>query len=273
MISKFLIGEVAKKFNVSRPSLIYYDQIDLLKPSIIENNGYRYYTYEDIERLELILTLKESGLKLDDIKDFLSSPSHLCAIELLENQKEKVDQKIEQLEKTKKIIEKRIENITEYNGFEWYQDIKIEKKEKVKICKYRVNYNDRDPFTSSLRNLKTVLDNYPETYGAIASKFGVCISKENILNGEFYIFKYVFEYLKSDVPSPHVDELEASYYVCCLHYGPYHFTHNTLKKLLDFIEENNYKVNGNALVIPIHDIWAVHSEEDYITEIQIPVNI
>ena len=87
MKREFLIGEVAKSFGISRPALIYYDRIGLLTPSYTGPNGYRYYKYEDIDKLELILSLKECGLSLDEIKNFLSSPSHPEAVELLKNQK------------------------------------------------------------------------------------------------------------------------------------------------------------------------------------------
>ena len=87
MIGKIRIGEVAKYFNISKQTLIYYDRINLLKPSNCEENKYRYYTYDDTDKLELILMLKESGLELAAIRDYLESPTHEQGISLLTHQR------------------------------------------------------------------------------------------------------------------------------------------------------------------------------------------
>ena len=41
-------GEVAKLANLTIRTIRYYDQIDLLKPSKIDDNGYRLYTPSDL---------------------------------------------------------------------------------------------------------------------------------------------------------------------------------------------------------------------------------
>ena len=271
MEGKYIIGDVAKRFGITRPTLIYYDSINLLKPSVVELNGYRYYSYKDVEKLELILTLKESGLKLERIKNFLASPSHEEAIGLLDAQVQRVDEKIEQLMKTKKIIQNRIENIEAYEAFERYPEIRLVEMEERRICKVRVDYNDDEPFSSTLRKLKMILDEFPETYGAMASKFGVCVSEENMLNGEFYIFKYIFEFLETEILSSQVDILPAGTYMTCMHDGPYHFSHLTFKKMLAYNKDHQLAIKGDGLILPIHDVWAVDSEENYMTEFQIPV--
>ena len=51
MKNRFLIGEVSEYLGVSRDTLRYYDKDNILKPSIIGKNGYRYYTIEDIIKL------------------------------------------------------------------------------------------------------------------------------------------------------------------------------------------------------------------------------
>ena len=61
MKKKYKIGEVAKLFNISRRTLLHYDEIDLFKPIIIdENNGYRYYLEEQLMDLYFILDLKKA---------------------------------------------------------------------------------------------------------------------------------------------------------------------------------------------------------------------
>jgi DNA-binding transcriptional MerR regulator len=70
----FKIGEFSKIAQVSGRLLRYYDDIDLLKPQHTDPwTGYRYYTADQLPRLNRILALKELGLSLDQIKQLLKS--------------------------------------------------------------------------------------------------------------------------------------------------------------------------------------------------------
>ena len=60
-------GEFAKKASISIRTVRYYDKKGLLKPSLIDTNGYRLYTDKDFEKLQKILSLKYLGFSLDDI--------------------------------------------------------------------------------------------------------------------------------------------------------------------------------------------------------------
>lgn len=64
----YSIGKIAKEVNITIRTLRYYDEIKLLKPSHVSHSGYRYYTEEDILRLQRILTLKKLGFNLEQIK-------------------------------------------------------------------------------------------------------------------------------------------------------------------------------------------------------------
>lgn len=61
-------GSFAHKAKVSLRTIRYYDKIDLLKPTLVESNGRRYYTDEDFSKLQQILTFKMLGFSLDEIK-------------------------------------------------------------------------------------------------------------------------------------------------------------------------------------------------------------
>ena len=58
-------------FNLSRSTLLYYDSIDLLKPSERTESNYRLYSNEDSLRLERICTFRKAGISLDEIKQIL----------------------------------------------------------------------------------------------------------------------------------------------------------------------------------------------------------
>ncbi len=62
------IGEFARIGRVSIATLRHYDQYGLLKPSALDpDTGYRYYTLDQLARLNRILALKELGFPLDQI--------------------------------------------------------------------------------------------------------------------------------------------------------------------------------------------------------------
>jgi len=68
----FRIGLFAQVCRVSVVTLRYYDEIGLLKPSQVDTfTGYRYYTAEQIPRLQRIIAYKEMGLSLEAIAQLL----------------------------------------------------------------------------------------------------------------------------------------------------------------------------------------------------------
>ena len=70
----FKIGEFSKIAQVSGRLLRYYDDIELFKPQHTDPwTGYRYYTADQLPRLNRILALKELGLSLDQIKQLMES--------------------------------------------------------------------------------------------------------------------------------------------------------------------------------------------------------
>ena len=70
----YRIKELANMSGISIRTLHYYDQIDLLKPSRIEENGYRLYDEGAAGRLQQILFLKELDFPLSEIKRILDDP-------------------------------------------------------------------------------------------------------------------------------------------------------------------------------------------------------
>lgn len=68
----FRIGEFSKIAQVSGRLLRYYDEIGLLTPEVTDSEtGYRYYSARQLPQLNRILVLKELGLSLEQIAQFL----------------------------------------------------------------------------------------------------------------------------------------------------------------------------------------------------------
>ncbi|HVV70452.1 MAG TPA: MerR family transcriptional regulator [Verrucomicrobiae bacterium] len=69
----YSISKLARAAGLSRSTLLYYDRLDLLKPSGRTGSGYRSYSEQDRRRLERICYFRVAGLTLKDIRSVLSS--------------------------------------------------------------------------------------------------------------------------------------------------------------------------------------------------------
>ena len=84
----YTVGEVARLSGVTVRTLHHYDRIGLLPPSSRTDAGYRLYTAEDLERLQLILLYRELGGSLEEIATALASGRD--RLEVLQSQRERL---------------------------------------------------------------------------------------------------------------------------------------------------------------------------------------
>ncbi|QOS77075.1 MerR family transcriptional regulator [Paenibacillus sp. JNUCC31] len=63
----FTVKDIIQITGITKRALHYYDRTDLLKPSKVEGNGYRYYDQEALGNLQMILLFKEMNFSLKDI--------------------------------------------------------------------------------------------------------------------------------------------------------------------------------------------------------------
>ncbi|MGE4262870.1 MAG: MerR family transcriptional regulator [Desulfovibrio sp.] len=68
------VGRLARRFGLSRSTLLYYDRIGLLRPAARGDGEYRTYGPEEVERLERICRYREAGLALQAIRVVLDAP-------------------------------------------------------------------------------------------------------------------------------------------------------------------------------------------------------
>jgi DNA-binding transcriptional MerR regulator len=73
---KWKTGELAKLTGLTIRTLRYYDQIELFSPSEYSEAGYRLYNATDLSQLQQILSLKDLGLTLEEIKSILADDTY-----------------------------------------------------------------------------------------------------------------------------------------------------------------------------------------------------
>ncbi|MGE5224066.1 MAG: MerR family transcriptional regulator [Omnitrophica WOR_2 bacterium] len=127
----FTVKKLAQLAGISRRTLHYYDEIGLLKPSRIGNNGYRYYGEEALLRLQQILLYRELDLPLENIKEIMEGPD-FDVLSALENHKEKLSQRILQLELLINTVDHTIDHLkgkTEMSTKQFFEGFSDEQQE------------------------------------------------------------------------------------------------------------------------------------------------
>lgn len=99
-MEKFLrIGQVSNLYGISLDTLRYYDHKGLLKPIVDEQSGYRYYSLEQLDTLEMILVGKHLEIPLERIKEKVNSESIEGYLDLMQEQIHFIEAKKEALTK------------------------------------------------------------------------------------------------------------------------------------------------------------------------------
>jgi DNA-binding transcriptional MerR regulator len=94
----FTVNQLSKMAGITPRTLHYYDQIGLLKPSRVGENGYRYYGEEALLRLQQILLYRQLDLPLEDIKSIMGRRD-FDVLSALESHKQELRKRIAQLER------------------------------------------------------------------------------------------------------------------------------------------------------------------------------
>src|SRR4051812_27526351 len=68
------VGELARRTGLTVRTLHHYDAIGLVRPSRHTAAGYRVYTAADVARLQQVLSLRQLGFSLEEIRECLDRP-------------------------------------------------------------------------------------------------------------------------------------------------------------------------------------------------------
>ena len=102
----FSVGEAAKAVHTTSETLRHYDRIGLVKPSRKDEwTNYRYYTEQDIVRLNTVRALQTMDLPLQEIKKVLEYDDLEKIVEFFERAEKRADEKIAALQYSKSKIQ------------------------------------------------------------------------------------------------------------------------------------------------------------------------
>ncbi len=102
----FSVGEAAKIVHTTSETLRHYDRIGLVKPSKKDEwTNYRYYTEQDIVRLNTVRALQQMDLPLQEIKRVLEYDDLQKILDFLTQAEKKADEKMAALQYSKSKIQ------------------------------------------------------------------------------------------------------------------------------------------------------------------------
>lgn len=106
------ISCLSKLRDVSIDTIRYYDKIDLFKPIYVDpHSGYRYYSIIQYEELGTILELRNIGLSVDIIKDYMTNRNTKKSITILKEQQIKLEIERDTLNDKVNTLQNRIKQI------------------------------------------------------------------------------------------------------------------------------------------------------------------
>ena len=262
----YKIGEFSNMSKTTIKALRYYEKEDLLKPVYVDlNTGYRYYETSQLVEISKIISLRQIGLSIKDIKNIIDGYD---MENILNKRKKEIEYNLTifntQLSKINYLLE----------GNNMKNEIFIKE-----IPSYIIYY--RDGIISDFSKISEfVLQSGTECVKANPNL--KCVTPNYC-----YISYLDGEYKEKDIKIRYAEAVEkfgnetnqvkfmkadAITAVCIYHKGSYENLRDSYNTILKYIEDNNYEIIDNVRECYIDGCWNKDNVDDYLTEIQFPVN-
>ena len=261
----YRIGLFAQMNRITVKALRFYEEQGLLLPAKIdEESGYRYYTMSQMETLHRILALKEAGFTIEDMKHLNASG----------------DERGFLLRKKKALLEKIAEltlQLSKIDGYLMAGGNSLSAPVMVKTIPETVCAVMRRRIDSydALFDIMPELGGYMEDAGCVCALPEYCFTQ--YLEPGFQEAQILVEVCeavtekKADRGSLRFRTIPETRAACIYHKGSYRDFPKTYEVILRYIEENGYEICGNIRESYIDGVWNKDSEDEWLSEIQIPV--
>ena len=119
-------GEFATMAHITKKTIRYYDEHNILKPSYVNESGARFYTDSDFARLQQILFLKYLGFSLDEIKEMTlrNTDQHFLS-ESLHMQLGLIEERMGQLELMRRALQDAGRAVDAGESVDWSQMLQL----------------------------------------------------------------------------------------------------------------------------------------------------
>lgn len=256
-------GEFAKFTGINKRTLHYYNEIGLFCPEVIGENGYHYYTCFQFAQLELILTLRKIGLSLDEIREYVTTPSDESFSQMMIKKKKLIDESINQLLSVQSFLEQKAERlkIGMQSKHGKIERCTLPERKLVLSAPISGDYDEEDfsvaaEFSLRLKTLFHLYDN-----------FGSRISMEQIKKNCFHRYDSFFAYCPHGSKTYDV-VLPAGSYLRAYCIGRWEQLPAIYQSILSYARAHQLTLTGYAYEEGLNEM-SIKDKNDYITMITV----
>ena len=268
--TKLKIGEFSRLGRVTVRALRHYEEIGLLKPSIIDRDtGYRYYAVSQLQKIQSITTLKGLGYSLEEILDLWEDETHFPSVKSLEEKIRTCEAELEMLKGRKRMLKAIVASQKKLHKME---KVYFESLPAITVASHRTiipSYEDLG------RLCYEVIGPEMARLGCECPEPGYCYTTEH---GGYKPQDIDIEYCEkvkvrgkdSDIIK-FKDVPEVPNAACLKVFGAYDRLYQSYVDLFDWLEKEGYRVVGDPRACYIDGIWNQDDSEKWLTIIQVPV--
>jgi len=261
----FSISDFAKYSRMTRDSLLHYDRIGLLSPASRGENNYRQYSGYQLAVVNVIRTLQQLGMTLEEIKELKDRRTPELADEVLNNQIEKIDKKIEEWVRARKLLLTLLKTMNSVKSVnEDMITIQYLPAEAIIMGDLNDYSQGRSHYETLLSFYRSISAKYPEldlNYYVWAN-----FSKARIKRGDWSGPDRYYFYN----PEGH-DRRPAALYAIGYIRGGYGHGADLYKRLVEYIDRNGFEICGDAYEeYPLNEVCIVEPE-NYLMRVMITV--
>jgi DNA-binding transcriptional MerR regulator len=261
----FSVRDFAKFSRTTRDTLYHYDRIGLLSPMSRGENNYRYYSSGQLATVNVIRTLQELGLSLNDIKDLRENRTPEDFDEKIMRQIENIDLKINDWVRARKLIFTLHNTIhSALNVDEQAISIQFMPAEAIilgDLNDYSRGRNDYDALFNFYHGMNKKYPNLDMNYPV----WGL-FSGDRIKRGDW---KWPDRYYFYN-PEGH-DKKPATYYAVGYTRGGYGQCGDLYNRIIDYIDKNNHEICGDTFEeYPLNEL-CIADDRNYLIRVMITV--
>jgi DNA-binding transcriptional MerR regulator len=266
----FTTGEFAKLFHINKKTLFYYNEIGLFKPEKILPNGYMYYSHTQIELLGIIFNLKDMGMSLKEIKDFINKRSINNVIDILNSEIINIENELNKLKANKERLMNKIKSIEEGKNYKKEISLDYEDEEYLVLSNSIDNSKEYYDIDTYVNHVNYCFDNDLN----IGYSTGTIISMDNLIVGNYKDYSFYFTKTNKEKISNHTNIIKKpkGLYVVGYFKGYYDKLPYFYEKLISYINKNNIRIIGHSYEKVLADELVCKNIDDYIIKISIQVS-
>ena len=266
--SKLLtIGQFAAMHGINKKTLMWYDEIDLFKPAVINpENGYRCYNYYQSPILETILLLRELDVSVNEIRSFMQDRSAASLKTLLDEKIADLNRNITHLKAVRQTLCSHRQNMVTLLTMDLSEISVIEKEER---CLVTVNINSDISFDKEVEMITAETQKYQIKRLHDAS-YGSMIPVEDLYRGNFDNYTRLFIEIPFPIQKTGLHIQPGGSYIRAFHKGNWDDIPCKYRQIIDYAKEHGLTLSGFSYEMGINEN-VIDRIEDYIIQIEIPV--